>query len=135
MRRSREDIGAKWNGVPVCLTLSAATPAARRNSWKRADRWFLQSKEIFSWSAEGKCRISSASSSRARSNSPPRSSSRLESGPDKSTKISGFSIALRRRVDNDPIFEAKPAVGDHRGQEFVDSVCGRNFVHNSALGF
>src|SRR5271168_2134902 len=58
------------------------------------ERWFLQSKEIFSCSAEGRWRISKARSSSARRSSAPRSRSRVESGPEKSTKISGFSQSL-----------------------------------------
>ena len=94
-------MGAKWKGVPVCRTFSAATVAAHAEFLEtdgtlilavERNLFVLGGRQVENFEGQ---KFEGADEVRRRG-----LSSRVESGPEKSTKISGFSQSVGRgRVD------------------------------------
>src|ERR1700751_5205166 len=54
---------------------------------------------------------------------------------DKNFRLLPVAILRERRVDNDPVFEAKTAMGDDGLKELVDFIGGGYFVHKKAFSY
>jgi hypothetical protein len=131
MRRSREDIGLKWYGVPVLRTFSAATSAAARSSYAHRAAILAVETDLLVLAGSKVQHLERKEFKGAQQFSAAVEQERgIGAGEvDKNFRLLPVAILGERRVDNNAVFEAKTAMGDDGLKELVDFIGGGYFVH------